>query len=35
VTPDQLRYGVALALDMFGAQPLDLTEYPFYKPLPL
>jgi hypothetical protein len=35
VTTAQLRYAIALALDVFSGQPIDLTEYPFYKPLPL
>ena len=28
----QLRYAITLALDTFSGQPLDLSEYPFYKP---
>jgi hypothetical protein len=35
VTTAQLHYAITLALDMFGGQPLDLSEYPFYRPLPL
>jgi hypothetical protein len=35
VTTAQLRYAIALALGTFSGQPLDLSEYPFYKPLPL
>jgi hypothetical protein len=32
VTTAQLRYAITLALDTFSGQPLDLSEYPFYKP---
>jgi hypothetical protein len=35
VTVIQLRYALALALDMFNAQPIQLSEFPEYRPLPL
>jgi hypothetical protein len=35
VTTQQLRYAIALAITTFSGMPIDLSEYPFYRPLPL
>jgi hypothetical protein len=35
VTARQLRYAIALAITTFSGMPINLSEYPFYRPLPL